>query len=59
MSENNNLVARNKFVSRLQKKITEMNKSISLLSKVDEKLFISKQLGGSILHINLKLLFSV
>ncbi len=46
MSENNNLVARNKFVFKLQKKITEMNDSIALLAKVDDKLFLS-QSGGS------------
>jgi hypothetical protein len=49
MSENKNLVARNKFVSKLQKKITEMSQSLQLLAKVDDKLFLS-QSGGSGLH---------
>lgn len=45
MSENK-LIARNKFVSKLEKKITELNESIALLSKVDEKLLLN-QSGGS------------
>ncbi len=45
MSENK-LEARNKFVSKLEKKINEMNESIQLLAKVDEKLLL-KQTGGT------------
>ena len=48
MSENN-LIARNKFIAKLENKILKVNKSIQLLSKVDEKLFI-KQKGGSGLY---------
>jgi hypothetical protein len=48
MSENK-FIARNKFVSKLENKITEMNQSLQLLAKVDTKLFL-KQSGGSGLY---------
>lgn len=46
MTENNNLVARNKFISKLENKISRLSKALQLLSQVDDKLFIN-QTGGN------------
>lgn len=48
MSENK-LIARNKFVSKVEGKITKLNKALRLLTKIDHLLFIN-QSGGTIMH---------
>jgi len=42
-------MARNKFVSKLESKITKLNKALRLLTKIDHLLFIN-QSGGSIIQ---------
>lgn len=46
MSENN-LIARNKFISKLNKKTNELAESLALLTKIDMKLLPLHQSGGA------------
>lgn len=46
-----NIHARNKFIEKVQKKVTDLTKSIDLLYQVDKKLFMNQSGGVGSLHL--------